>query len=354
LREYRRGFETRLEVAESQRLESRLSAIDDDLDDTKAVTNLLTAMRELFATAEEWNARKLGGISFDGTCLDADGIEQKGRFFVVGPATYFCGEGSGIVVRRVGSSRPAIFPNLDAEHAAPISSACTGAASRLPFDLTSGDALKVAARERSLKDHLVSGGFVMVPLALLGTLAAVLALWKLFILGQVRIPSEDTLNGIAEKLRSGQVEDAQALVSEMAAPFHRVLQAGIDHRELRREHLEEILHERAAATVPSLDRHLGMLAVLGGVAPLLGLLGTVTGMIHTFELVTIFGTGDAKLLSGGISEALVTTETGLIIAVPVLLVHAYLVRRVRNVVSALEASIAAFMNQLQVETTSES
>jgi biopolymer transport protein ExbB len=106
------------------------------------------------------------------------------------------------------------------------------------------------------------------------------------------------------------------------------------------------MHERALATIPTLDRHLGMLAVLGGVAPLLGLLGTVTGMIHTFELVTIFGTGDAKLLSGGITEALVTTETGLIIAVPVLLVHAYLSRRVRGIVTSLEQTVVGFMNRM--------
>jgi biopolymer transport protein ExbB len=80
---------------------------------------------------------------------------------------------------------------------------------------------------------------------------------------------------------------------------------------------------------------------------LLGLLGTVTGMMYTFERVALFGTGDAKLLSGGISEALVTTEVGLIIAVPILIVHAMLARRVRTIVAHLEQTVLGFMNRLQ-------
>ena len=86
--------------------------------------------------------------------------------------------------------------------------------------------------------------------------------------------------------------------------------------------------------------------MLGGVAPLLGLLGTVTGMIHTFNLATIFGTGNAKLLSGGISEALITTEYGLYIAIPVLLAHAFFARRVRSIIGALERAVVVFVNEL--------
>ena len=101
--------------------------------------------------------------------------------------------------------------------------------------------------------------------------------------------------------------------------------------------------------MPKLEQHLGTLAVLGGVAPLLGLLGTVTGMIHTFDLVTIFGTGEARLLSGGISEALITTKFGLGIAIPVLLVHAFFARRIRTVVAELENAAIRVVNALKIE-----
>src|SRR5690606_17594471 len=111
-----------------------------------------------------------------------------------------------------------------------------------------------------------------------------------------------------------------------------------------REHLEEIMHEHVLAVVPRLERSLGTLAVFGGVAPLLGLLGTVTGMISTFQLVTLFGSGNAKTLSGGISEALVTTQVGLVIAIPVLLAHAFLARKAKSMLGELEQVAVSLVN----------
>ncbi|MEM7392410.1 MAG: MotA/TolQ/ExbB proton channel family protein, partial [Verrucomicrobiota bacterium] len=185
---------------------------------------------------------------------------------------------------------------------------------------------------------------------LIGMLAAFLAVVKCFGICRLRAPRETLLGQAACDLQAGRVEDARTLLQGLRSPFRDVLSATIDYRDAQPEYLEEILQERALAARPALERHLGLLAVLGGVAPLLGLLGTVTGMIHTFDMVTLFGTGDAKLLSGGISEALVTTETGLVIAVPVLIVHAMLARRVRNVVSALEQTALHFLNRLRKET----
>jgi biopolymer transport protein ExbB len=104
------------------------------------------------------------------------------------------------------------------------------------------------------------------------------------------------------------------------------------------------MYEQILSQVPLLERFLSPLAVCASVAPLLGLLGTVTGMIHTFNLITVFGTGDAKLLSGGISEALITTEVGLMIAVPALLIHAYLSRRVRRAVALTQQTAIMFVN----------
>lgn len=352
LQEYRRSLETRLAVAESQVLEPKLNKVDASLDGAETPINFLAAVDALLRLAEDWNRQKVGGLIHSGLCLNADGTELEGAFAVVGPASYFSakpGEAAGLVARRLGSSRPSLFPDLDPQYIPSIASLVAGNESEVPIDVTAGDALKVAARQRSLKDHLVSGGFVMVPLLLIGLVAVLLAVWKLSALSKIRTPADAVLNNVAGHVRADRVEEAQALVNSMVPPFQAVLQAGIDHRELSREHLEEILHERTLATVPVLDRHLGMLAVLGGVAPLLGLLGTVTGMIHTFELVTIFGTGDAKLLSGGISEALVTTETGLVIAVPVLIVHAYLTRRVRTIVSGLEQVVVGYLNRLHSE-----
>ena len=95
-----------------------------------------------------------------------------------------------------------------------------------------------------------------------------------------------------------------------------VLRAGITARREDRETLENVLQESILREMPRLERGLSVMAALGAIAPLLGLLGTVTGMIRTFNVITVYGTGDPKLMSGGISEALIATKWGLCIAVP--------------------------------------
>jgi cytochrome bd-type quinol oxidase subunit 1 len=95
-----------------------------------------------------------------------------------------------------------------------------------------------------------------------------------------------------------------------------------------------------------LERMLPFISICAASAPLLGLLGTVTGIINTFKLITVFGSGDVKTLSGGISEALITTECGLIVAIPSLLLHAFLSRKARGIISSMETASVAFVNQV--------
>ena len=95
---------------------------------------------------------------------------------------------------------------------------------------------------------------------------------------------------------------------------------------------------------PKLERGLSFISVTAAVAPLLGLLGTVTGMINTFKLITLFGTGDAKSLSSGISEALITTEFGLVVAIPSLLLSAFLSRKANSMIAKMEKTSITFVN----------
>ena len=112
------------------------------------------------------------------------------------------------------------------------------------------------------------------------------------------------------------------------------------------EALELKLDDAILKEIPPLERNLSLLKLLAGVAPLLGLLGTVTGMILTFQAITLFGTGDPKLMAGGISQALITTVLGLVVAIPLLLLHAAAATRSRDIVQILEEQatgmIAAF------------
>ena len=129
--------------------------------------------------------------------------------------------------------------------------------------------------------------------------------------------------------------------------------AGVAHANERRGTLEEILYEKILAVRPRLERFLPFIALTAAAAPLLGLLGTVTGMIKTFNLITIFGTGDAKSLSSGISEALVTTELGLVVAIPALIIHGLLSRMSRQKLAEMEQTAVGFINGVSTSDTSE-
>ena len=126
-----------------------------------------------------------------------------------------------------------------------------------------------------------------------------------------------------------------------------VIKAGLAVRHRDRETQESVLQEAILHQLPRVESGLSVLAVLGAVAPLLGLLGTVTGMINTFRVITLFGTGDPKLMSGGISEALVTTELGLIVAIPIMLMHTFLPRRADHIIGDMEEKAVQLTNIIQ-------
>ena len=111
-----------------------------------------------------------------------------------------------------------------------------------------------------------------------------------------------------------------------------------------REDMENALQEAILREIPSLERFLSTLAMLAAIAPLLGLLGTVTGMIDTFHVITQHGTGDPRMMSGGISEALVTTMLGLTVAIPIMLAHTLLNRSVDNRIGQMEEKAVALVN----------
>jgi len=113
-----------------------------------------------------------------------------------------------------------------------------------------------------------------------------------------------------------------------------------------REQVEKAIEEFLLKEAPKLDKNLGTIAVLAGASPLLGLLGTVTGMIRLFQVITEVGTGDPQMMAGGISEALVTTEVGLAIAIPLLLIHNWLNSRRNNIVGDMDMVAMQILNRI--------
>jgi biopolymer transport protein ExbB len=137
--------------------------------------------------------------------------------------------------------------------------------------------------------------------------------------------------------------------SSIKGPFGDLLTAAVKHSSDSKELIEEVLYERMLNVQPKFEKMLPFIALTAGSAPLLGLLGTVTGMINTFKLITVFGTGDARSLSSGISEALVTTEFGLYVAIPALLLHAVLNRKAKGLVGRMEQLSVGFINGLRAK-----
>jgi biopolymer transport protein ExbB len=128
----------------------------------------------------------------------------------------------------------------------------------------------------------------------------------------------------------------------MNFPTCRILSNCLTHLGQPQEVLDSALEEALLNQMPRLEKFLPTLSMLAAISPLLGLLGTVTGMISTFQVINIFGTGDPKMMSGGISEALITTQIGLAVAIPIMFLHHIFERRVDNLVADLEEKGTAF------------
>jgi biopolymer transport protein ExbB len=191
----------------------------------------------------------------------------------------------------------------------------------LPIFLYDNINQEVAAQtEDTLVGTIQKGGMVGWIIVAMGALAGLLALVRAGFLQWASASTRRIIDQVGDLVSKGQVDDAQDLCERRSGAAWKVVGAAVRNLDRDREHLEDIISESILRESTRLDRFGPLIIVIAAVSPLLGLLGTVTGMISTFEVITEHGTGDPKLLSGGISVALVTTQLGLVVAVPTLLV----------------------------------
>lgn len=314
------------------------------------------APADLAALLRVSNARvheRLGGVRGPGMAYGADGAELQGEYLRYGPLLYFWPPGAmppGLAALRLGSAAPTLFNQLDAEDQAALASLHDGAVALVPMDLSMGQAISLREQKDSLLEHYIKGGPVMIPIVLLALMCLVLILWRVPVL--LRLPSARAIKRVSELValvRAGHIAEAEKLADSLRKPLSTLVRAGIAARDLSRDRLEELLYEQTLVLIPPLGRSLSALAVSASAAPLFGLLGTVTGIIHTFQLITVYGSGDARLLSSGISEALITTEAGLLVAIPALLVHAWCTRRVRHMSALAQETALCLLNGLTLD-----
>lgn len=218
-----------------------------------------------------------------------------------------------------------------------------GTALYLPLDVTQRLAPERQGNERSFVEVLRAGGPVMIPLLAAGLIALLVTLERIVTLRRKSGGSDAEIGLVLEACRLGRFEEAARRAELGRGLRMRALLASLRSPGLERSKMEEAVRQAVLREMPSLERFLPTIAVLAVIAPMLGLLGTVTGMITTFDVIRLFGSGDPGIMAGGISEALVATATGLVIAIPLLLVHSWLSGRVDRILSDVQAHAAALI-----------
>ncbi len=214
---------------------------------------------------------------------------------------------------------------------------------RVPLDVTGQLRASDLQTEQSLVESIQSGGLVMYPLIGVAALALLLILERALVLFGMNRSSTQLGQQVLAASTKRRFEQAQKQCEQARGTVARTLAAVLARRDRGRGAMEDGVQTQLLAELPKLQRFIGGIAVLAAVAPLLGLLGTVTGIIRTFTVIKSFGNANPGLMAGGISEALTTTAAGLIVAIPLLLAHSLLKGRADGIVSEAERLAAELL-----------
>lgn len=187
-------------------------------------------------------------------------------------------------------------------------------------------------------NYFAKGGPVMWPLLLLSVLGLAVAVWRWLALRAATKHVGPFMQALRERVVAGDLEGALAVCDRHPSPVASLVKAGLLRHGRSKEDIERSLQEASAHELASLERGLGILATIAMIAPLLGFLGTVTGMINSFDALAAVGLNNPAAVAAGISEALITTAAGLIIAIPVQMAYNYFVARVNGLVRDMEAA----------------
>lgn len=306
-----------------------------DIGEVRSYADLLFADMEATGQFEEGEGRVKG---LDGS-IDDQRLIRAGGFFL----GYTDGE-TGVFALPRGILPAESIPVRGAAEKQ-IKAWMAGQLEIVPVDITGGTAFKAIREERGFREWLEAGGVLLYPIllaGLIGLLVAALKSMQLFL--QHRLP-EKLRNKVFNALEQGE-ETAPLLEKKRFCPAARVMIACLGFRGRGLDAIDSAMEEAIMREQSRLDRYLSAVGVLATISPLLGLLGTVTGMIDTFQAITVYGTGDPRMMSTGISEALVTTQAGLGIALPLLLLHHFLKRRVASLVADMEEAGSGITAQL--------
>ena len=347
--EYAQLFETRIHITEVDTYQSAVRALQSaSKNPDLSPGDFADAQVALLDASIDRLESLIGGKKFTSDALAPSGVLENGEVILMGPFAVFASSdtaSAGLAQLQLGSPKPTVV-DLGVERAAVIRQLSDAGKGEFPVDPTMGNALKIAATQDNLIEHMKKGGPVMLPIVGLGLAAVLIALMKWLQLSSIKLATPADLQLILSQIRTDNAPKALKHIDTMKGYVGDVLKSAVENRHEKKEYLEEIMYEKMLSAKPALERWIPLIALTAATAPLLGLLGTVTGMINTFNMITVFGTGDPRMLSGGISEALITTKFGLVVAVPALICHAFVTRKVKGVLGSMEQISVGFINGL--------
>jgi len=200
---------------------------------------------------------------------------------------------------------------------------------------------------------LLKGGPVMWPLFLCAIVSVTVIIERLLAQSAVSKASQGLVSKVRQALLRGDLSETERMLEAASGPVAKVLLTGMKNRDLQRDQLEHLMDEVAIDEIPPLSRGLGVLDTIITIAPLLGLLGTVTGMIKAFQIVAVTSVSGAPAkITGGVAEALIATATGLVIAIVTLVGYNHLSGGVKKIVSDMEAAATKVINLLDQQKQS--
>jgi biopolymer transport protein ExbB len=348
-------FEDALAPGEGQQLSDRLHGIEQALDDTSAGTNGRAAA-DVADFLLERTRQSLGGYTAAGSSLVAGSNQVfKGTFAFAGPETYFLpGQGghAGTVRPREGAAYPVTY-EVASWKAEDATAFFQGSLAAIPADASGGKALRLKETRGSLLEHIQKGGVVAYAIIGVGILSLLMIAQKVGDLRRLGIDSPTAVQAFLADVAAGAQAKAGQAVGSLKAPTRELFTVGLQYCDKSKAILEEHLQSVLLRQRLHFERRLPLLAVIATAAPLMGLLGTVVGMVKTFALITVFGTGNAGKLASGISEVLVATELGLIVAIPTLIAHGFLANRIQKNLSILERYALEFVTAAETAKGAE-
>ena len=193
-------------------------------------------------------------------------------------------------------------------------------------------------------EYLVKGGILMIPILACSVIGLAVFFERAWMLRASRNVPRELVRRVEDLYLRGQVEDALALCRRSRTPVARILMAALRNAGLDREVVKEAVQEVGRREAAHLERYVGVLGTVANVAPLLGLLGTVSGMIKAFTVISVEGVGNPASLAGGISEALITTAAGLTVAIPAFVAYRYFLGKVDRIVLEMEQHAIHFVD----------